>query len=145
MWIALNYVSLKDWIQQISCKIRRHIVVNCFKLCIFERLNTTSVWWPLKIAWLWIALNYVSLKDWIQHLCCHFLVKIVVNCFKLCIFERLNTTIISTRDVPQWLWIALNYVSLKDWIQQSVQEIRSRYVVNCFKLCIFERLNTTIM
>ena len=41
----------------------------------------------------------------------------VVNCFKLCIFERLNTTIFLFLPKPKPLWIALNYVSLKDWIQ----------------------------
>ena len=41
------------------------------------------------------------------------------------------------------LWIALNYVSLKDWIQRKKELSNSLLVVNCFKLCIFERLNTT--
>ena len=41
-------------------------VVNCFKLCIFERLNTTDKYYNRPYELLWIALNYVSLKDWIQ-------------------------------------------------------------------------------
>ena len=44
----------------------------------------------------------------------------VVNCFKLCIFERLNTTQAHRIMLPWPLWIALNYVSLKDWIQLDI-------------------------
>ena len=69
---------------------------------------------------MWIALNYVSLKDWIQPIKENYADDIVVNCFKLCIFERLNTTFPKSEGESDKLWIALNYVSLKDWIQQRV-------------------------
>ena len=66
LWIALNYVSLKDWIQLKINLNDLDKVVNCFKLCIFERLNTIKAECCHQIEMLWIALNYVSLKDWIQ-------------------------------------------------------------------------------
>ena len=47
------------------------------------------------------------------------LLVLVVNCFKLCIFERLNTICVNASSVYASLWIALNYVSLKDWIQSK--------------------------
>ena len=68
------------------------IVVNRFKLCIFDRLNTTHSLCCGGMETLWIALNYVSLTDWIQPRFCIFI-----------LFAQ--------------LWIALNYVSLTDWIQ----------------------------
>ena len=117
LWIALNYVSLKDWIQLLYLFFSEVSVVNCFKLCIFERLNTTSSRKWIKRIWLWIALNYVSLKDWIQPFLLAEKDQLVVNCFKLCIFERLNTTQLVCIINQDLLWIALNYVSLKDWIQ----------------------------
>ena len=117
LWIALNYVSLKDWIQQYNQYISRRLVVNCFKLCIFERLNTTYSFRQRTWTELWIALNYVSLKDWIQQNNVVSIIVRVVNCFKLCIFERLNTTKYIYSNIHDELWIALNYVSLKDWIQ----------------------------
>ena len=142
-------------------------VVNCFELCIFEILNTTSsknndiitgcelLWimylWNIeyngyinnsKGNLLWIALNYVSLKYWIQQTAGKNVAYSVVNCFELCIFEILNTTtnvprlqlvscellwimylwnieynVISELKEFSMLWIALNYVSLKYWIQ----------------------------
>ena len=94
-------------------------VVNCFELCIFEKLNTTSFDILHNHYLLWIALNYVSLKSWIQRSLIEFFCHIVVNCFELCIFEKLNTT--TSYNGFWWLelWIALNYVSLKSWIQQA--------------------------
>ena len=117
MWIALNYVSLKSWIQ-LGCFIWfAEAVVNCFELCIFEKLNTTV--WVRHFAseLLWIALNYVSLKSWIQQGRTAYIRLRVVNCFELCIFEKLNTTPSLIACVKALLWIALNYVSLKSWIQ----------------------------
>ena len=117
-------------------------VVNCFKVCIFERLNTILAAGITPAAALWIALNYVSLKDWIQSSGLSKALVKVVNCFKLCIFERLNTMKQHRGLRRLLLWIALNYVSLKDWIQLKALNKELEVVVNCFKLCIFERLNT---
>ena len=92
--------------------------MNCFELCIFEILNTTPLRMYLVTYLLWIALNYVSLKYWIQ-LCALLPYEYeVVNCFELCIFEILNTTTCGDYVYQYLLWIALNYVSLKYWIQQ---------------------------
>ena len=118
-------------------------VVNCFELCIFEKLNTTVISLRSLSVMLWIALNYVSLKSWIQlndatqteGLGCEllwimYLWKVEYN------FEWHG----------RWfwlLWIALNYVSLKSWIQQERDITAISRVVNCFELCIFEKLNTT--
>ena len=93
------------------------IVVNRCKLCIFDRLNTTFHKKFCRIVLLWIALNYVSLTDWIQHVLCVYTFLCVVNRFKLCIFDRLNTTTFCYKIISIKLWIALNYVSLTDWIQ----------------------------
>ena len=109
LWqIEYNYVQLHQTYV---------LVVNRFKLCIFDRLNTTIRINKFVIAWLWIALNYVSLTDWIQLLVDRNKISIVVNRFKLCIFDRLNTTATPEKSCFNWLWIALNYVSLTDWIQ----------------------------
>ena len=117
LWIALNFVSLTDWIQ--LCFYASHIglVVNRFKFCIFDRLNTTILDSVRSSLRLWIALNFVSLTDWIQHylLCCS--IELVVNRFKFCIFDRLNTTSYQLVVFLHQLWIALNFVSLTDWIQ----------------------------
>ena len=66
LWIALNYVSLTDWIQHVIVISESVPVVNRFKLCIFDRLNTTAKDVVGTLIELWIALNYVSLTDWIQ-------------------------------------------------------------------------------
>ena len=66
LWIALNYVSLTDWIQRVIILSFFDLVVNRFKLCIFDRLNTTQEELLSTASGLWIALNYVSLTDWIQ-------------------------------------------------------------------------------
>ena len=121
----------------------RCLVVNRFKLCIFDRLNTTTPAAAAQTIRLWIALNYVSLTDWIQLRLYYVCVSVVVNRFKLCIFDRLNTTIQMTLSIKFLLWIALNYVSLTDWIQQFKFTYSLITVVNRFKLCIFDRLNTT--
>ena len=194
MWIALNYVSLKSWIQQFVEVSWYKGVVNCFELCIFEKLNTTE-YKKLKetfrcellwIMYLWkVEYNDKSVVPPQQA---------VVNCFELCIFEKLNTTTkiwnrhslccellwimylwkveynnIIHEAYKSVLWIALNYVSLKSWIQLEFITIWQRKscellwimylwkveynsrnlpksksdVVNCFELCIFEKLNTT--
>ena len=118
-------------------------VVNRFKLCIFDRLNTTSQRLKCAHSPLWIALNYVSLTDWIQQYFLLWFAFKVVNRFKLCIFDRLNTTKKIYLLAKSMLWIALNYVSLTDWIQRIPLEEDMVRVVNRFKLCIFDRLNTT--
>ena len=144
MWIALNYVSLKSWIQLdvmnqisvVSCellwimylwKVEYNIsicgntfqgVVNCFELCIFEKLNTTICYGRNKNFTLWIALNYVSLKSWIQH-----------SIWRIC-----NTT------SCELLWIMYLW---KVEYNSTVGYIPITPVVNCFELCIFEKLNTT--
>ena len=120
------------------------IVVNRFKLCIFDRLNTTRQFLFRLFLMLWIALNYVSLTDWIQRRTCVTFRRNVVNRFKLCIFDRLNTTHRNLFSKAIMLWIALNYVSLTDWIQRTLVGVYTNNVVNRFKLCIFDRLNTTL-
>ena len=119
LWIALNYVPLKDWIQLEELCQSEVAVVNCFKLCTFERLNTTVTLISAVVTSLWIALNYVPLKDWIQLNYWPSTPRVVVNCFKLCTFERLNTTKQRITFISTRLWIALNYVSLRDWIQHK--------------------------
>ena len=119
LWIALNFVSLTDWIQRFKAYNSDATVVNRFKFCIFDRLNTTSLTEILCLTELWIALNYVSLTDWIQRSNLEIAWFPVVNRFKLCIFDRLNTTFFLMKKVLSLLWIALNYVSLTDWIQQN--------------------------
>ena len=169
LWIALNYVSLKSWIQRKDLNHFR--IISCELLWIMylwkvEYNTKTNRWFTVK---LWIALNYVSLKSWIQPKPPIREPTAVVNCFELCIFEKLNTTVTRHRSDEDWLWIALNYVSLKSWIQLLVKQFiwtmscellwimylwkveynpslelpMFRFVVNCFELCIFEKLNTT--
>ena len=117
LWIALNFVSLTDWIQRSVTRYRIIAVVNRFKFCIFDRLNTTSSSILYLLFLLWIALNFVSLTDWIQQELPAINTTLVVNRFKFCIFDRLNTTTVTALGNAFWLWIALNFVSLTDWIQ----------------------------
>ena len=169
LWIALNYVSLTDWIQhrpslwytKYSCELlwimylwqieyneiqtqtTRGHVVNCFELCIFDRLNTTILLRALfcnSCELLWIM--YLWQIEY-NALCRLSFFLGVVNCFELCIFDRLNTTAFCNSTLASSLWIALNYVSLTDWIQQIILRYFAIGVVNCFELCIFDRLNTT--
>ena len=118
LWIALNYVSLKSWIQRHCCIGVTSAVVNCFELCIFEKLNTTQYKQYVDSCWLWIALNYVSLKSWIQltdfstfnHLSCELL--------WIMYLWKVEYNLVKPQHKFLLLWIALNYVSLKSWIQQ---------------------------
>ena len=143
--------------------------MNCFELCIFERLNTTHNRCTTLLNKLWIALNYVSLKDWIQLLL--FIIVRANSCELLWIMYlwKIEYNFFERFKIVLTLWIALNYVSLKDWIQHKFTWKRNiqccellwimylwkieynqpalclsiKRVVNCFELCIFERLNTT--
>ena len=143
LWIALNFVSLTDWIQLIKNIPYSFCVVNRFKFFIFDRLNTTLSTEENCSGVLWIALNFVSLTDWIQLRLWNSDNPLVVNRFKFCIFDRLNTTHSFIRWLNSLLWIALNFVSLTDWIQRWNSCKPSKWVVNRFKFCIFDRLNTT--
>ena len=95
---------------------------------------------------LWIAFNFVSLQCETQHTlisskwkgCCELLSILylcsvkhnnkrltrlpweVVNCFQFCIFAVWNTTRAEIFSVPDWLWIAFNFVSLQCETQHSV-------------------------
>ena len=134
---------MTDWIQLHNLSCNLFSVVNRFKLCIFDRLNTTHILNRSLQMSLWIALNYVSLTNWIQQRSIILISLIVVNRFKLCIFDKLNTTILKRWLYQVMLWIALNYVSLTNWIQHYSAFSANAFVVNRFKLCIFDKLNTT--
>ena len=170
LWIALNYVSLKSWIQQGTQKARIFcccellwimylwkveynkpilanswsVVVNCFELCIFEKLNTTFVSVRLVSSLLWIALNYVSLKSWIQRVAVAVLARACCELLWIMYLWKVEYNLSVQTTSSGWLWIALNYVSLKSWIQPKSAIIPAWRVVNCFELCIFEKLNTTL-
>ena len=118
-------------------------VVNCFELCIFEILNTTRFRYQgiqcgcelLWIMYLW-NIEYNSFA-WTR------IGSDVVNCFELCIFEILNTTLFNHNDFEyccELLWIM--YLWNIEYNSSPVA-VGNAVVVNCFELCIFEILNTT--
>ena len=140
LWIMYLWKVEYNWSAIRRSKWR---VVNCFELCIFEKLNTTIVTKSHLMLQLWIALNYVSLKSWIQltlKFCC-----LLRRCELLWIMYLWKVEYNGFWWLAKltWLWIALNYVSLKSWIQRDFVLTITRCVVNCFELCIFEKLNTT--
>ena len=98
--------------------IMAELVVNRFKLCIFDRLNTTRSDWNIYVSLLWIALNYVSLTDWIQLFSEIENKNVVVNRFKLCIFDRLNTT-------HYQLWFVFQYITTKFTIKNLYSILKS--------------------
>ena len=103
------------------------LVVNCFELCIFEILNTTQMFKKMFFFMLWIALNYVSLKYWIQHPRIFCWAR--PSCELLWIMYLWNIEYNYTYAifVISVLWIALNYVSLKYWIQPLRKRIKQRF------------------
>ena len=142
MWFAFKLVSLNHWIQQ-SLKFGfKNDVVICFQISIFEPLNTAMI---VSISFrveLWFAFKLVSLNHWIQHLIINTIARRVVICFQISIFEPLNTA--EEREVPNKLplWFAFKLVSLNHWIQRLICDLKSRRVVICFQISIFEPLNT---
>ena len=95
----------------------------------------------------------------------------VVNCFQICIFVLIATTYCRSSEKRQQLWIAFKFVSLY-WLQQrphfsgmtdircellsnlylctdcnnlQISSSKSNRVVNCFQICIFVLIATTLL
>ena len=119
------------------------LVVICFQISIFERLETTSCGTSCYVSWLWFAFKLVSLSDWKQRDLENQLNKLVVICFQISIFERLETTKEALEQLKQLLWFAFKLVSLSDWKQLYLEKDGVKVVVICFQISIFERLETT--
>ena len=117
--------------------------MNCFKISIFVLSNTTQVLLKGALIMLWIALKLVSLYYQTQPCLTNWLIRAVVNCFKISIFVLSNTTKSRPLINPTPLWIALKLVSLY-YQTQLVRWFRYwNIVVNCFKISIFVLSNTT--
>ena len=93
-----------------------------------------------------------------------------MNCFRITIFDRRNTTTMTRINTRHQLWIAFELLSLTDAIQLQLATTVSEYscellsnyylwqtqynnhadapepplVVNCFRITIFDRRNTTL-
>ena len=92
---------------------------------------------------MWFAFKLVSLNHWKQRENTAQVHLLVVICFQISIFEPLETTICFTcRRYPK-LWFAFKLVSLNHWKQLKEIRWRSRSVVICFQISIFEPLETT--
>ena len=145
------------------------LVVIYFQICIFEPLETTSIAalsWPLS---LWFTFKFVSLNHWKQPkstICpkrrsCDLLSNLylwtignnfacnetrrfgVVIYFQICIFEPLETTLLSQADFSSLLWFTFKFVSLNHWKQLIRLASSVTPVVIYFQICIFEPLETT--
>ena len=170
LWIAFKFVSLY-WSQQqlnylfisySSCELLSNLylctdrnnlslyaypilfVVNCFQICIFVLIATTTVHFETLGGRLWIAFKFVSLYWSQQHYAtcatgwrsCELLSNlylctdrnnrssaislciVVVNCFQICIFVLIATTALAEGGRTLQLWIAFKFVSLY-WSQQQ--------------------------
>ena len=144
--------------------------MNCFQICIFVLIATTALQLLHPAQGLWIAFKFVSLywsqqrEWWIAkpvsscellsnlYLCTdrnnrcwrYFLGSGVVNCFQICIFVLIATTqgYLVRRGIV--LWIAFKFVSLY-WSQQPLKvDHNDNAVVNCFQICIFVLIATTV-
>ena len=120
--------------------------MNCFQICIFVLIATTFVSSVSQERRLWIAFKFVSLYWLQQHtfivrstaVSCELLSNLylctdcnnsygvaslkvgVVNCFQICIFVLIATTIFHTCNLMGVLWIAFKFVSLY-WLQQLLR------------------------
>ena len=143
--------------------------MNCFQICIFVLIATTSHTARHTFATLWIAFKFVSLYWSQQRVKPHRSLVVVVNCFQICIFVLIATTFLARFGKSAPLWIAFKFVSLY-WSQQpnaagqypltGCELLSNLYlctdrnnlclcaaqpcpVVNCFQICIFVLIATT--
>ena len=117
LWFAFKLVSLNHWIQQRKNFNHWQTVVICFQISIFEPLNTAcSVNQPSQTK-LWFAFKLVSLNHWIQLNTIVIVLRLVVICFQISIFEPLNTANQMNNEFNAVLWFAFKLVSLNHWIQ----------------------------
>ena len=119
------------------------IVVNCFRICIFDSDFTTFTIFRNRATLLWIAFEFVSLTQILQLMeqavavakGCELLSNLylwlrfynvgrgkpihayVVNCFRICIFDSDFTTAAIGRIRTLVLWIAFEFVSLTQILQ----------------------------
>ena len=115
----------------------------CFQISIFEPLETTDMFGEQSDQRLWFAFKLVSLNHWKQPLLKRYMVKVVVICFQISIFEPLETTYDGACSLTSMLWFAFKLVSLNHWKQQVLVHCHPNTVVICFQISIFEPLETT--
>ena len=119
------------------------IVVNCFKMCIFALARTTRVNESVTDVRCELLQNVylcISTYNWRRQFerC-----RLVVNCFKMCIFALARTTTIwgspayASCELLQNVYLCISTYNLYDI--KRVEE----FVVNCFKMCIFALARTT--
>ena len=144
-------------------------VVNCFKMCIFALSRTTASSEIPASCLLWIASKCVSLHYHVQPYPCHtfrklscellqnvylciitynskkswYIIFAVVNCFKMCIFALSRTTYFLSYyfflscELLQNVYLCIITYNL------NYTDSFPRWVVNCFKMCIFALSRTT--
>ena len=96
----------------------------------------------LLLLMLWFAFKLVSLNHWKQQSFRYPCQYGVVICFQISIFEPLETARPQIIPLPTELWFAFKLVSLNHWKQQALSDMRTRLVVICFQISIFEPLET---
>ena len=143
LWIAFELVSSSYWKQPLNNSHNSSCVVNCFRTCIFVILKTTHRWkrpcWP----WLWIAFELVSSSYWKQQTpsvpnylpCCELLSNLYLR--------HIENNKLTDEAIINTLWIAFELVSSSYWKQHYRELPRRKFVVNCFRTCIFVILKTT--
>ena len=119
MWFAFKLVSLNHWKQPIHYAFYTPSVVICFQISIFEPLETTFPHQYTHKVQLWFAFKLVSLNHWKQRFLWCQIIKSVVICFQISIFEPLETTKNRQQCCCYWLWFAFKLVSLNHWKQQE--------------------------
>ena len=125
-------------------KLRVHKVVNCFKMCIFALARTTRYKQERPFRSCELLQNVylcISTYNW---KCIPWKRTYVVNCFKMCIFALARTTAVlrlvvrTSCELLQNVYLCISTYNSRSW------STNSRYVVNCFKMCIFALARTTL-
>ena len=169
LWFTFKFVSLNHWKQLITSLIS--IFPGCdllSNLYLWTIGNNTSSRF-INTCKLWFTFKFVSLNHWKQpsqnrwlwKLCCDLLSNLylwtignnknasdnavleVVIYFQICIFEPLETTLLSKASRLHLLWFTFKFVSLNHWKQRHIITGGRSCVVIYFQICIFEPLETT--
>ena len=142
LWFAFKLVSLNHWEQCCYVQKRIRIVVICFQISIFEPLGTIDKRKCIFGEMLWFAFKLVSLNHWEQYKHGKIIIRKVVICFQISIFEPLGTITWLTASGSTKLWFAFKLVSLNHWEQWIQLDEEQERVVICFQISIFEPLGT---
>ena len=118
--------------------------MNCFKKCIFAVIQTTECTYHRRLISCELLQKVYLCSNTNNLPVLAAANRVVVNCFKKCIFAVIQTTDITkcrrrhSCELLQKVYLCSNTNNPN--ITQSVQ----LFVVNCFKKCIFAVIQTTL-